>query len=120
MLTFTVAYSIYHEITRGSILLTDEIITGGTVPICLITIPFVVPALLLRGEMIFPASVQALIGIVLFWLGFALLFGRGGAAGYVSSAGLIRHVQLWLRDRGSKWRTRAGDGDSFLMPFCSS
>lgn len=77
MLTFTAAYSIQHEITRGSILLTDEIIAGGDVAICPITIPFVVPALVIRGEMIFPASVQALIGIGLFWLGFALLFGRG-------------------------------------------
>jgi polyferredoxin len=77
MLTFTAAYSIQHEITRGSILLTDEIIAGGNVAICPITIPFVVPALIIRGEMIFPASVQTLIWIGLFWFGFALLFGRG-------------------------------------------
>lgn len=77
MLAFTVAYSIYHEVTRGSILLTDEIIAGGNVAICPIAIPFVVPALVFRGEMIFPASVQALIKIGVFWFGLALLFGRG-------------------------------------------
>lgn len=50
MLTFTAAYSIHHEITRGSILLTDEIIAGENVAICPIIIPFVVPALVFRGK----------------------------------------------------------------------
>ncbi len=77
MLFFTIAFSLYYQVNRGSILLTEAQLESADVPICPITVPFVVPPLVIRGEMIFPASVEALYGIGLFWLGFALLFGRG-------------------------------------------
>jgi ferredoxin len=76
-LSFGIAFSIEHQVHRGSILLTPSQIERAVVPICPITVPFVVPPLVLRGEMIFPASVRMLLYIGLFWLGFALLFGRG-------------------------------------------
>jgi ferredoxin-type protein NapH len=76
-LFFGIVFSIEHQVHRGSILLTNTQIANKDVPICPITIPFVVPPLLLRGEMIFPTSVKALAFIGLFWLGLALLFGRG-------------------------------------------
>jgi len=76
-LLFGIAFSLGHEITRGSILLTQQQIQAAEVPICPITVPFVVPPLAIRGEMIFPSTVAALISIGLFWLAFALLFGRG-------------------------------------------
>ncbi len=76
-LFFGIVFSIANEVHRGSILLTEAQIEGAEVPMCPITIPFVVPPLVLRGEMIFPASTKALLSISLFWLGFALLFGRG-------------------------------------------
>lgn len=76
-LLFGVVFSIAHEVNRGSILLTEAQIESAEVPICPITIPFVIPPLVIRGEMIFPATVKALMYIGLFWLGFALLFGRG-------------------------------------------
>ena len=74
---FTIAYSLTHQINRGSILLTKTQVQSADVPICPITVPFVVPTLVIRGKMIFPASIKALLGVSLFWLGFALLFGRG-------------------------------------------
>lgn len=111
MLAFTAAYSIYHEITRGSILLTDEIIAGRDVAICPITIPFVVPAFVLRGEMIFPASVQALIGIVFLWLGFALLFGRGWCSWLCFFGGVdqacaaaAKRPRLEMENLSRRWR----------------
>ncbi len=76
-LLFGIVFSIAHEVNRGSILLTEEQIESAEVPICPITIPFVVPPLVIRGEMIFPTTVKALWSISLFWLAFALLFGRG-------------------------------------------
>jgi len=76
-LFFGIVFSIEHQVHRGSILLTNTQIASKDVPICPITVPFVVPPLLIRGEMIFPTSVKALAFIGLFWLGLALLFGRG-------------------------------------------
>ena len=77
VLFFTVAFSLDHQMNRGSILLTKTQLESADVPICPITVPFVVPAFVIRGKMIFPASVKALLGVSFFWLGFALLFGRG-------------------------------------------
>lgn len=77
VLFFTIAFSLDHQINRGSILLTKTQLQSADVPICPITVPFVVPPLVIRGKMIFPASVKTLLGVSLFWLGFALLFGRG-------------------------------------------
>jgi NAD-dependent dihydropyrimidine dehydrogenase PreA subunit len=76
-LFFGIVFSIEHQVTRGSILLTNTIIANKDVPICPITIPFVVPPLFIRGEMVFPTSVKAVAGIGFIWLSFALLFGRG-------------------------------------------
>lgn len=74
---FTVAFSLEHQVNRGSILLTGTQFESADVPICPITIPFVTLPLVFRGEMIFPASVKTLYSIGIFWLAFALLFGRG-------------------------------------------
>ena len=76
-LSFGISFSIGNEVHRGSILLTEAQIESAEVPICPITIPFVVPPLVIRGEMIFPTSTKTLLWIGLLWLGFALLFGRG-------------------------------------------
>lgn len=77
MIFFTIVFSLSAEVNRGSILLTTAQIESADVPICPLTVPFVVAPLVIRGEMIFPSSIQALLGIGLFWFGFALLFGRG-------------------------------------------
>lgn len=74
---FTIVFSLEHQINRGSILLTPTQIEEADVPICPLTVPFVVPPLVIRGVMIFPASIKALLGIGLPWLALALLFGRG-------------------------------------------
>jgi len=76
-LFFTIAYTLDHQVNRGSILLTNSQIKNADVPICPITVPFVTPPLVIRGKMIFPATVKAFWSIGIFWLGFALLFGRG-------------------------------------------
>jgi polyferredoxin len=77
-LFFTIIFSIEHQITRGSILLSDKQIDTGTgVPICPITLPFVVVPLAIRGEMIFPAAISALAFTGFFWLSMVVLFGRG-------------------------------------------
>jgi polyferredoxin len=76
-LFFTIAFSIEHQVNRGSILLTPTRIAEKEVPICPLTVPFVVAPLILRGVMIFPSGVKALFGIGLLWLALALLFGRG-------------------------------------------
>jgi ferredoxin-type protein NapH len=77
---FTVAFSLDHEINRGSILLSQTQIDNADVPICPITIPFVLPPLLLLNKMVFPTSIAAVSGIVSMWLAMVLLFGRGGCA----------------------------------------
>jgi polyferredoxin len=76
-LFFTIAFSLEHQINRGSILLTPTQIEESEVPICPLTVPFVVAPLIIRGVMIFPSGVKALFGIGLLWLALALLFGRG-------------------------------------------
>lgn len=76
-LFFGIAFTLEHQVNRGSILLSPTIIQDQEVPICPITIPFVLPPYYIRGEMIFPTSAQAIMGIVLFWFGLAWLFGRG-------------------------------------------
>jgi ferredoxin-type protein NapH len=76
-LFFGIVFSIEHQITRGSILLTNTMIANKDVPICPITIPFVLPPFFIRGEMIFPTSVKALTFMGFFWFSLALLFGRG-------------------------------------------
>lgn len=76
-LFFGIVFSLDHQINRGSILLARAQIESADVPICPITVPFVVPPLVIRKEMIFPASLGMLRWVGLFWLGFALLFGRG-------------------------------------------
>ncbi|MHB1413782.1 MAG: 4Fe-4S binding protein [Chloroflexota bacterium] len=75
-LFFGIFFEISHEVNRGSILLSEQTAVAGQVPICPITVGFVVPPLLLRGAMIFPATVAALLVVVSMWGGFALLFGR--------------------------------------------
>ena len=74
---FGVVFTLEHQVNRGSILLTEKQLSNADVPICPITIPFVLPPYYLRGAMIFPTSTGAMFGIVFFWLCFALLFGRG-------------------------------------------
>lgn len=76
-LFFGIAFTLEHQVNRGSILLSPAIIEGKEVPICPITIPFVLPPYYLRGEWIFPTSMKAILGILLFWFAFAWLFGRG-------------------------------------------
>jgi polyferredoxin len=77
VLFFSIAFSLDHQMNRGSILLTKTQFQSADVPICPITVPFVVPTFVITGKMIFPASVKALLGVSFFWLGFGLLFGRG-------------------------------------------
>ena len=92
-LFFGTVFSIEHQVHRGSILLTSTQIESADVPICPITIPFVIPPLVIRGEMIFPASVRLALWIGLFWLGMALIFGRGWCgAGSASLVVLTRHA----------------------------
>ena len=74
---FSIVFTLEHQVNRGSILLTEKQLSTTDVPICPITIPFVLPPYYLRGELIFPTTVKAMFGIVFFWLCFALLFGRG-------------------------------------------
>ncbi|PWR69825.1 4Fe-4S binding protein [Methanospirillum lacunae] len=74
---FTISFSIEHIVSRGSILLSQSVITAGTTPICPITIPFVSIPLVLTGKMIFPSTVAALISILLLWLAMIILLGRG-------------------------------------------
>jgi polyferredoxin len=76
-LFFTIAFSLEHQINRGSILLTPTQFEENEVPICPLTVPFIVVPLIIRGVMIFPSSVKTLFGIGLLWLALALLFGRG-------------------------------------------
>jgi len=74
---FTISFSIEHEVSRGSILLSQSVVTSCTSPICPITIPFVSVPLVLTGKMIFPSTVAALISILLLWLAMTILLGRG-------------------------------------------
>jgi polyferredoxin len=74
---FGINFTVTNTINRGSILLSKELIEEGEVGVCPIAVPFVIPPLILRGEMIFPSSITSLLSIGFVWLGFALLFGRG-------------------------------------------
>jgi ferredoxin-type protein NapH len=76
-LFFGIVFEISHQVNRGSILLTPEIAATVGAPICPLTVGFVVPPLLIRGEMIFPSTLDALRGVGFMWLGFGLLLGRG-------------------------------------------
>jgi len=66
---FGIAFTVNNQVNRGSILLSERNIGDGNVPICPITIPFVLPPLAIRGQMIFPASLKMLRSIVFFWWG---------------------------------------------------
>lgn len=74
---FTIAFSIEHQLIQGTLLLTEAAETSRNVPVCPITIPFVVPPLVIRGEMIFPTAVAALLSVLVLWLVLVLIFGRG-------------------------------------------
>src|SRR3990172_868242 len=76
-LLFSIVFELSHEVNRGTILLRAQQIAEAKTPICPLTIGFVVPPLLIRGVMIFPSTVAALQGVIVMWIGFALLFGRG-------------------------------------------
>ena len=74
---FSISFSIEHTLSRGSILLSQSVVSAGTTPICPITIPFVSVPLVITGKMIFPSSVAALISILFLWLAMIILLGRG-------------------------------------------
>jgi polyferredoxin len=76
-LAFTVAFTIEHEVHRGSILLTPNIVSNATTPICPIAIPFVAIPYAVTGKMAFPSTVAALVSILFLWFAMVLLFGRG-------------------------------------------
>ena len=74
---FTIGFSIEHELSQGTLLLTQAAQSSGNVPICPITIPFVIPPLVITGKMIFPSTVAALLPVLVLWLVLILVFGRG-------------------------------------------
>ncbi len=74
---FTIAFSLEHQLSHGTLLLTEAAKTSTSVPVCPITIPFIVPPLVLRDTMIFPATIKALLSILVLWLVLVLIFGRG-------------------------------------------
>jgi ferredoxin-type protein NapH len=76
-LIFTIAFSLEHEMHRGSILLTHQILSQTGAPICPITIPFVAVPYFTEGKMIFPSPVTSLFAILFMWLGLVLILGRG-------------------------------------------
>ncbi|MCL5110777.1 MAG: 4Fe-4S binding protein [Chloroflexi bacterium] len=76
-LLFTAVFEISNTINRGSILLSEQQLATVGAPICPVTIGFVLPPLLLNGQMIFPTTVQAALSITVMWVGFGLLLGRG-------------------------------------------
>lgn len=76
-LIFTIAFCLEHEVHRGSILLTDQILNNTGAPICPITIPFVAVPYFTEGKMIFPSPVTSLFSVLFMWLGFVLILGRG-------------------------------------------
>jgi ferredoxin len=76
-IAFTIVYSLGHQIHRGSILMSEQILnTTGTAP-CPITIPFVVPPYALLHKLIFSTTEAQLLSVVFMWLGLALILGRG-------------------------------------------
>jgi ferredoxin-type protein NapH len=74
---FTIAFSMEHEVHRGSILLTQQTLSKVGVPICPITIPFVAIPYFTEGKMIFPSPVTSLFSVLFLWLGLILILGRG-------------------------------------------
>ena len=76
-LIFTIAFSLEHEVHRGSILLTRQALSQAGAPICPITIPFVAVPYFIEGKMIFPSPVTSLFAILFMWLGLVLILGRG-------------------------------------------
>lgn len=76
-LVFTAAFSLEHEVHRGSILLTQQVLTTTGAPICPITIPFVAVPYFAEGKMIFPSPAASLFAILFMWLGLTLILGRG-------------------------------------------
>ncbi|MDD1705011.1 MAG: 4Fe-4S binding protein [Methanoregula sp.] len=74
---FTIAFSIEHQLAHGTLLFNETAKTSGNVSICPITIPFTIPPLILENKMIFPATIAALLSILVLWLLLVLLFGRG-------------------------------------------
>ncbi len=76
-LIFTIALSLEHEVHRGSILLTDQILNSASAPICPITIPFVAVPYFTEGKMVFPSPVSSLFAVLFMWLGLVLILGRG-------------------------------------------
>jgi ferredoxin-type protein NapH len=76
-IAFTIAYSLEHQVHRGSILLSHQIVsTTGTAP-CPITIPFVIPPYVLFHEMIFPTTEAQLFSIIFLWMSLMVILGRG-------------------------------------------
>lgn len=76
-LIFTMAFSLEHEVHRGSILLTHQVLDQVGAPICPITIPFVAIPYFAEGKMVFPSPVTSLFAILFMWLGLVLILGRG-------------------------------------------
>jgi Polyferredoxin len=74
---FTIALFLEHEVHRGSILLTPEVISKVGAPICPITIPFAAIPYFAEGKMIFPSTVTSLFSVLFLWLGLVLILGRG-------------------------------------------
>jgi ferredoxin-type protein NapH len=74
---FTIALFLEHEVHRGSILLTQEVISKVGAPICPITIPFTAVPYFVEGKMIFPSTVTSLFSVLFLWLGLVLILGRG-------------------------------------------
>lgn len=74
---FTIALFLEHEVHRGSILLTPEVISKVGAPICPITIPFAAIPYFAEGKMIFPSTVTSLFSVLFFWFGLVLILGRG-------------------------------------------
>jgi polyferredoxin len=97
-IVFTMAFSIEHQVTRGSILLSETNISGGNVPICPITIPFVGIPLVIIGKMIFPSTVAALVPILALWLAMTLLLGRGWC-GWICFFGWMDQLSASIADK---------------------
>lgn len=76
-IAFTIVYSLGHQIHRGSILMSEQVLnTIGTAP-CPIAIPFVVAPYALLHKLIFSTTEAHLLSVVFMWLGLVLILGRG-------------------------------------------
>jgi ferredoxin-type protein NapH len=76
-IAFTIAYSLGHQVHRGSILMSEQTWNATGTAICPITIPFVIVPYALLHKLIFSTTEALLFSVILFWLAIVLILGRG-------------------------------------------